>query len=132
MSLTDKFDQHKKRKLGKISPQKPSEESEVENENFVKPGHIRNLAFVLADGQKQFFNYSDLTNGIFTPEENTLVLNFRGIAAITLKGSRLDLLYDKLLHQIPQKIACKEKRYEATKLEDEIYVEEITITETQV
>lgn len=128
MSLTGKFDKYSRRKLpAKTEAGTATEDLEIES--FGKAGYIRNLSIVLLGGEKQFFNYNDLTNGIYSPSKNTLILNFRGATTVTLKGRNLDMLYEKLLYQIPRQIACVDKRYDATKDEKEIVVHEIIITD---
>lgn len=127
MSLTDKFDRNRKRKpTGKTGTEQVATEGDVEN--FVRPGFMRNISFVQPDGQMEFYSYADLTNGIYVPEENKLVLTFRNIAAVTLKGRNLDELYEQIQHQMPKKIICVEKRYDVNDNND-IVVHEIFVTQ---
>lgn len=130
MSLTGKFDQHRRRKTGKINPEKSSEESEVEN--FVRSGYIRNLSFVLSDGTRQFFNYADLTSCAYIPDECKIIINYRGFYTVTLTGRNLEKLYASLRTQVPKEIVCMDKRYESTTKENEILITEILITEIRI
>lgn len=59
-----------------------SEQGEVEN--FIKAGNMRNISFVMLDGSKEFFSYSNLSRCAYHPDAGQLVLNFRGFFAVTL------------------------------------------------
>lgn len=131
MSLTGKFDKYSRRKTS-VKAEVGSASEDLEIESFGRAGYIRNLSIVLLGGEKQFFNYSDLTHGIYSPSQSTLTLHFRGATSVAIKGRNLDLLYEKLLYQIPRQITCIDKRYDATKDNNEIIVHEIIVTELQL
>lgn len=130
MSLTDKFDRNRRRQTGKIDPNRIDEMGDIQT--FLTPGTMRTLTFVMLDGTEQFFNYADLTSGSYAPEENKIVLNYRGISSVTLVGRNLESLYSQLQSQLVKKVICLEKQYVLTKNEKEAYVAEIVITDLGV
>ncbi|QMW01473.1 hypothetical protein [Spirosoma foliorum] len=73
---------------------------------------VRNLCFVWEDGRRAFFNYAYLISGdlVVTDTLNMMMLYFSG-QIVTLKGYRLDLLFDLLLAHIPKTITASNPRY---------------------
>jgi hypothetical protein len=128
MSLTDKFDRNRRKGSGKVAQGYTDEDGE--GENFAKAGTMRNISFVMHDGSREFFSYADLSRCSYNPEQSQIVLNFRGISLVTIKGIKLESLYDQLQGQIPRQIKCRDKRHKDTAEEYEVYVTEIIISET--
>lgn len=127
MSLTDKFDRNRKKGSGKVAQGNTDEDDE--GENFAKAGTMRNISFVMLDGSREFFSYADLSRCNYNPEQSQIILNFRGIALVTIKGIRLDALYEQLQGQIPRQIKCRDKRHKDIAEDNETYVTEILIAE---
>lgn len=82
-------------------------------QNTTTSAHVRNLCFVFLDGRKVFYNYAYLvsvTLHIDQHSENRLEICFTS-QIITLKGYRLELLFQLLFSHIPQCIPQTDKRY---------------------
>lgn len=75
-------------------------------------GHVRNLCLVWEDGRRAFFNYAYLVSGdlVLTDSLNIMLLDFSG-QIVTLKGYRLDLLFDLLLNHSPKTVTATNPRY---------------------
>ena len=123
MSLTYKFNDASNGDPDAVR-QKPEEDKNIER--FESPGGIRNICFVDAKGNEEFFNYAYLVKGKYSPEENTIALTFSS-DVVTLKGRNLAGLFNELGAQVPKRIITLDKRYEATKEKAETIVMEIII-----
>jgi hypothetical protein len=73
-------------------------------------GNVRNVCFVLLDGSRVFLNYAYLVSGEYNPEENTITLAFT-THSVTLKGIRLETLFEQFMHQLNKVVACVDERY---------------------
>ncbi len=113
MGLTDNFN--------KLSEKKDGEPSPPEIERYDAPDSVRNLCFVQPDGKRLFLNYAYLVSGEYVPEEDSINLVFT-THTVKLTGHHLDALYESLAEHVPKKIACVDKRYEATEGETEAVV----------
>ncbi|WP_294293599.1 hypothetical protein [uncultured Chryseobacterium sp.] len=118
MSLTEKFDRKRNQQEG------ADEGSAI---NYAKAGGIRYVSFVMLDGKRKFFCYSDLVSCTFDPEKSEIGLIFRGAGAVSLKGQNLLLLYEQLQNQLPRQIICVDKRYISLNLTDGFSVTDISI-----
>ena len=127
MSLTYKFNDASNGDPDAVR-QKPEDDKNIER--FESPGGIRNVCFVDAQGNEEFFNYAYLVKGKYVPEENTIALTFSN-DVVTLKGRNLAGLFNELGAQVPKKIITLDKRYESTKGENETYVTEIAVQKFQ-
>lgn len=125
MSLTGKFDKHTRRKAGKMGTSGEADGGSVEN--YVTNSHVRNLSFVMQNGDREFFSYADLSRCQYLPQENKIILTYRNPATVTLKGTNMEKLYVDLMAHIPRQIVCKDDRYKDLKKGSEIYVTLIVI-----
>lgn len=123
MSLTYKFNDASN---GDPDAVRQEPEADKNIERFETSGGIRNVCFVDTQGNEEFFNYAYLVKGKYSPEENEIKLTFSS-DVVTLKGRNLAGLFNELGVQVPKRIVTLDKRYEATKEENEIYVSEIMI-----
>jgi len=127
MSLTYKFNDASN---GDPDAVREAPETDKNIERFETSGGIRNVCFVDAQGNEEFFNYAYLVKGKYSPEENTIALTFTS-DLVTLKGRNLAGLFNELGAQVPKRIVTLDKRYEATKSEAETYVTEIAVQKFQ-
>ena len=129
MNLTGNFD---KLNIGKDSQNtdasNPNDTQEIEN--YSTTGHVRNLCLVQTDGKRLFLNYAYLVSGEYSPESNTIKLVYT-THEITLTGRNLEGLFESLMAHVPRQIVAVDKRYEGTKKESEIVVNEINIVNKQ-
>jgi hypothetical protein len=123
MSLTYKFNDASN---GDPDAVRDAPETDKNIERFETSGGIRNVCFVDAQGNEEFFNYAYLVKGKYSPEENTIALTFTS-DVVTLKGRNLAWLFNELGAQVPKKIITLDKRYEGSKAETETFVTELTI-----
>lgn len=119
MSLTEKFDRKRNQQEG------TDEGSAI---NYAKTGGIRYVSFVMLDGKREFFCYSDLVRCSFDPEKSEIGLTFRGAGSVTLKGQSLLPLYEQLQNQLPRQIICVDKRYISINVTNEFNVTDISIS----
>lgn len=120
MSLTEKFDRKRAAQAG--------QQDGDSAKDYPKGGTIRYVSFVMPDGKREFFCYVDLVRCAFDPEKNEIVLTFRGVASVTLKGQNLLLLYEQFQNQIPRQVICVDKRYISLSGNNEIQVLDISIS----
>ncbi len=85
-------------------------EGQVHPDYYPTGGHTRNLAFVLPDGQLQFFNYSYLITCSYNQSEGKISLEF-STHTVELKGQKLEQLFYELMMQTTKIIRCTNKRY---------------------
>lgn len=123
MSLTEKFDRKRNQQEG------TDEGSAI---NYPKTGGIRYVSFVMLDGKREFFCYSDLVRCTFDPEKSEISLIFRGAGTVNLKGQNLLSLYEQFQNQIPRQVVCIDKRYKDLQKTNESYVIEIIINELDI
>lgn len=119
MSLTEKFDRKRNQQEG------TDEGSAI---NYTKAGGIRYVCFVILNGKREFFCYSDLVRCSFDPEKSEISLIFRGAGSVSLKGQNLLSLYEQFQNQIPRQITCVDKRYITLNEASEINITEINIS----
>jgi hypothetical protein len=99
------------RKMQENNP--TSKENNAESiSNYAAPGNVRNITFIWQDGKKHSLNYSYLVSCEYLPDENTINLLFTTHTVI-LKGVKLSGLFDALVAQLPEVIACVDARYNA-------------------
>lgn len=110
MSLKFKYDQRKDEAAK--SGENSSPEGDVEFHST--PNHPRNICFHQKDGKRQFFNYTYLIYGEYSPEENSISLIFT-THIIELKGQGLEPLFDELMEHAPKHLKISEERYQALK-----------------
>ncbi|PZR20510.1 MAG: hypothetical protein DI539_10690 [Flavobacterium psychrophilum] len=122
MSLTKNFD--KLNRGNKGEGDNPDATQDIEEFNV--PAHARNLCFVQPDGRRLFLNYSYLIAGEYLPESNTIILSYT-THEITLTGRNLAELYEGLMLHMVKLVTAIDKRYEATKTDEEPVVTEIAI-----
>lgn len=120
MSLTEKFD----RKREAQANQQYGDSAK----DYPKGGTIRYVSFVMLNGKREFFCYSDLVRCVFDPEKNEISLTFRGAASVVLKGQNMLLLYEQFQNQIPRQVICIDKRYISLNLGKDVHVTEINIS----
>lgn len=107
----------------------PKVEGQVHPDYYPTGGNTRNLAFVLPDGQLQFFNYSYLISCSYNQNEGKIILEF-STHTVELKGQRLERLFFELMAQVNKVIRASENRYSALDSSvDKPIVNEIMITE---
>lgn len=97
-----------------------------QDETYPTNSHVRNVNFVLLDGNMFFFNYGYLVNGRYFVQENKIVLAFTS-DSVTLTGIRLKPLYYDLLLHLPRQIVAQEARYNSTAEKDASIVNDITV-----
>ncbi|MBN8623679.1 MAG: hypothetical protein J0L47_11230 [Flavobacteriales bacterium] len=120
MSLTEKFD----RKRAAQASQQDADSAK----DYPKGGTIRYVSFVMLDGKREFFCYSDLVRCAFDPEKNEINLTFRGAASVTLKGQNMLLLYEQFQNQIPRQVICVDKRYISLNSGKDVHVTKVNIS----
>lgn len=125
MNLTGNFDKLNRGKDGQnTDASNPNDTQEIEN--YSTTGHVRNLCFVQTDGRRLFLNYAYLVSGEYSPEVNTIKLVYT-THEIMLKGRNLEGLFESLMGHVPRQIMAVEKRYDGTKEDSEIVVNEIIV-----
>lgn len=120
MSLTEKFDRKREAQA--------NHQDGDSAKDYPRGGTIRYVSFVMLDGKREFFCYSDLVRCVFDPEKNEISLTFRGAASVTLKGQNMLLLYEQFQNQIPRQVICVNKRYVSLSGNNEIQVMDISIS----
>lgn len=120
-----------KLKFDEYKDNDPTEKTGGDNNPDYYPsfGNVRNLAVLLPDGKMQFFNYSYLVTCSYSPEQNSIKMEF-STHSLELKGQRLEQLFYELMAQVNKVIRCSESRYSALDTSaDKPVVSEIIITE---
>lgn len=100
-------------------------EAGEENEYYPASGNSRNLCFVWADGKQMFLNYAYLISGELNSENSSIELWF-STHRVSIKGSRIELLFELLSHQILKKITCGDERYQLLNKNSFVVAEIIT------
>lgn len=123
MSLKYKFDML-------TTKEKSNNESLISEETRIErhgsPGHSRKLLLINIDGIKSFFNYSFLTFASFNPSENVIILLFT-THEVSLKGSRLDVLFEEFLSETVKLVTAIDTRYSGVDAGNDAIVNEINI-----
>jgi hypothetical protein len=90
----------------------PPEESGSVQENYDFASNVRNVIFVLSNGNEVMRNYLYLVGVdlLKEGEKNVLELGFTS-DTVLIEGYRLYLLRDKFIHQLPKIIAPNDPRY---------------------
>lgn len=99
-----------------------------QDEAYLTHSHVRNVNFVLLNGNMVFLNYGYLVSGRYLVGENRIVLTFTS-DKVTLTGIRLKPLYHDLMLHLPRQIVAVDARYNATAPKDTPIVNDITIKE---
>jgi len=99
-------------------------------ETFAAPSLVRNICFIWPDGKKKFLNYAYLISGEYLPEESAISLIFTS-DTITIKGFKLEGLFDDLIQHLPSFISCSDPRYNETLAEPEIIINDIAVTKNE-
>jgi hypothetical protein len=96
---------------------------------YAQPGNVRNLGFAWGDGRKQAFNYAYLVSQELNVSQdvNVITLYFTS-HVVTIKGYKLDLLYEDLFVHKSRVIHAVDKRYATDNLE----AQQSTVTEITV
>lgn len=77
---------------------------------YAGESHVRNVCFVQTSGKILFLNYGYLVSGEYVPDESTITLQFTS-HTITLKGTKLETLYQEFFSHIPRYVTATEERY---------------------
>ena len=87
-------------------------EAKAEKELYDVGSMVRNVCFVIGNGQSIFFNYAYLVSVELsvTDQVNTMMVNFTS-QSIILKGYNLQGLFEQLMCHIPKVIIAKNIRY---------------------
>lgn len=88
------------------------------SDHYPTGGNVRNLAFVLADGKMQFFNYSYLITASYDPDNGSIFMEFT-THHVTLKGEKLEALFYELMMQSKRIIQCINERYKTLSSKDD-------------
>lgn len=100
------------------------------DESYAGASHVRNINFVLLDGNMIFLNYGYLVNGRYLVQESKIVLSFTS-DKIILSGIRLKPLYYDLMLHLPRQIVAQDARYNSTAETDAPIVNDITVTQNE-
>lgn len=98
----------------------------VKDERYSSEGYVRNVCFVLLDGNRMFLNYAYLVSGQYIAEEGRIVLSWT-THIVTLTGICLEPLYDEFMQHIPRQVICVDERYNATQPQNKPVVNEMEI-----
>ncbi|ASZ13264.1 hypothetical protein KTO58_08005 [Chitinophaga pendula] len=101
--------------------------SDAQDEAYFAGSNVRNVNFVLANGDEVFLNYAYLVSCRYFIGENKIVMTFTS-DAVTLTGIHMKNLHADLRRHIPEQIVCSDPRYNATTEKDKPVVNEIHIT----
>jgi len=100
-----------------------------QQQTYAGESNVRNVCFVQADGKMLFLNYGYLVSGEYLPDESAIILHFTS-HRITLKGIKLETLYNEFFSHIPRYMSATEERY--GELEKSAYsINEIQIIENK-
>lgn len=95
-------------------------------DSYARESHVRNVCFVLPDGNKKALSYAYLVAMDYMPEQSLITLEFTS-CTISLSGLRLDALFWDLFEQLPRIITCTDERYNALESDKQPVVNKITI-----
>ncbi len=98
-----------------------------QDENYHYGSNVRNVCFAQADGKMLFLNYGYLVSCEYLPYESSIILNFTS-HAITLKGTKLESLYQEFFNHIPKIVSCVDERYNEVEKKS-YFIDEIQILE---
>ena len=94
--------------------------------SYGSEGYVRNICFVLPDGNRMFLNYAYLVSGEYLPEQSRIVLSWT-THVVSLAGIHLEPLFYELMQYIPRQIICQDERYNAAAEKNKSIVNEMTI-----
>ncbi len=100
--------------------------SETKEENYWSGGNVRNVCFVMLDGNMIFLNYAYLVSGEFMPPENRIILSFT-THVVVMDGVFLEGLFKELMNHVPRFIVCVEPRYNVAYEKDQPIVNSINV-----
>lgn len=110
-------------KIDEMRENNPGKQQQI----YAGESHVRNVCFVQSDGKMLFLNYGYLVSGEYLPDESKIVLHFTS-HMITLKGTKLETLYNDFFSHIPRYITASDERY--NEVEKNAYlINEIQIAE---
>lgn len=112
--------------LWENDPSKKEAGEEKSKQSFPSVSHARNLCIVWDDCKRIFLNYAYLISGELLPDDSAIVLTFT-THTVTLKGSRLDTLFEEFTGHLIKQIACTDERYNETLEGTETVVNEIEV-----
>lgn len=95
-------------------------------DRYPSASSVRNLAFVLTDGKKQFFNYSYLITCTLDNDAGSILMEF-STHHVELKGQRLESLYNDLMMQSCKIIRCSDKRYSGLEENSKPVIQEVDV-----
>jgi len=85
----------------------------VKDDRYSSEGYVRNVCFVLLDGNRMFLNYAYLVSGQYIAEEGRIVLSWT-THMVSLAGICLEPLYYEFMQHIPRQVICQQERYNPT------------------
>lgn len=94
---------------------------------YAGESNVRNVCFVQKDGKMTFLNYGYLVSGDYLPDESAIVLHFTS-HSITLKGTKLETLYQDFFSHVPRYIVCTDERYNEVE-KSAFFINDIQIAE---
>ncbi|MCB0711324.1 MAG: hypothetical protein KDD67_03235 [Ignavibacteriae bacterium] len=95
------------------------------NAQYESEGMVRNVCFIQPDGKRHFLNYAYLIGGELAAGKESIALTF-STHAVTLKGYRLETLFNDLATHMQKNVTAIDERYAAT-IETGSHVTEITV-----
>lgn len=90
-------------------------------------GNERKLCLILLDGSRISLNYNFLVWADYSPQAGTITLGFTS-HTVSMGGLNMDKLFESIELHMPQKIICKEDRYNALSEQGKPVVNNIEIT----
>lgn len=119
-----------KLRLDELNENDPTEKQSPipQDEAYATHSNVRNVNFVLLNGNMFFLNYGYLVSGRYLIQENRIVLAFTS-DKVTLTGIYLKPLYYDLMLHLPRQIVAQDARYNATAAKDTPIVNDITVKE---
>jgi hypothetical protein len=96
-----------------------------DNANYKTDGQVRNISFILPDGQRKFLNYAYLVSVDYFPKKGAIVLIFTSII-VNLEGVRLETLYYDLFYQRVMEVKSQKNRYDVLEENNSPLVSNIT------
>jgi len=128
MSLIFNFDKYKAVANPKQEVAKQDDADDITK--FESAPNARSLYLIASNGVHSIISYSQLPKADFHPAENKIELNFL-THTVTLTGNNLEKLFEAFQLQLPKRIVCLDKRYQAIKEENDTYVTDIVITKNE-
>jgi len=116
--------------LWENDPTQKETDPEKSKQAFPSTSHTRNLCIVWEDGKRMFLNYAYLISGEYLPDDSMIVLTFT-THTVTLKGSRLETLFEEFTGHLIKQIGCTDERYNATLDKDEAVVNTIIVSKNE-